>query len=184
MLDSNQGQTRRVSRIFVHPRYNATTIANDAAVLKLSSPVTGIAPAKLATASQDFLENAGRTATIAGWGNMTQQSPDYSEPDTYPDRMREAQVPLVSDSSAEQTYDPIYGPSGFIPPIQVAAGKEGKDTCEGDSGGPMFAKVSGKFTQIGITSWGEGCGAEGYPGVYAEVNATSIRGFITNAASK
>jgi secreted trypsin-like serine protease len=48
----------------------------------------------------------------------------------------------------------------------------------------MFHLADGHFTEIGITSFGEGCGTEGYPGVYAEVNATSIRHFITNAASK
>ncbi len=66
----------------------------------------------------------------------------------------------------------------------VAAGETGKDTCQGDSVGPMFELVSGQYWQTGITSFGAGCGAAGYPGVYAEVNASSIRNFITNAASK
>jgi secreted trypsin-like serine protease len=52
------------------------------------------------------------------------------------------------------------------------------------SGGPIFAKPGGQFTQIGITSWGIGCGAPDRPGVYAEVNNPSIRGFITNTPSK
>src|SRR3712207_769597 len=42
VLSSDQGQERRVSRIFVHPRYNANTNARDAAVLKLGNPVSGI----------------------------------------------------------------------------------------------------------------------------------------------
>lgn len=185
VLDSTQGQVRNVSRVFIHPNWNDNTFAYDAAVLKLSSPVSGIAPIKLATSSQNFLETPGRNATVAGWGNTIAQPADGPSPgSSFPQRMREAQVPIVSDAKAEQTYDAIYGPSGYIPPIQVAAGKTGKDTCQGDSGGPMFAKASGTFTQIGITSWGNGCGAPGYPGVYAEVNNSSIRSFITNAASK
>jgi secreted trypsin-like serine protease len=185
VLDSNQGQMRTVSQIFIHPDWNNRTSANDAAVLKLSSPVSGIPPIKLATSSQDFLESPGRNATVAGWGNTIGQPADGSDAgSSFPNRMREAQVPIVSDSSAEQVYDPIYGPSGYIPPIQVAAGKTGKDSCQGDSGGPIFALAGGKYRQIGITSWGNGCGASGYPGVYAEVNASSIRGFITTAASK
>jgi len=180
VLDSNQGQKRAVSRIFVHPYYNPSLDeAYDAAVLKLSRPVSGIAPVKLATSSQNFLETPGRNATVAGWGNTNKQSPDMSEPDYYANRMREAQVPLVSDSTARSVYGSYYF-SGLM----VAAGQEGKDTCQGDSGGPMFARADGKYTQIGITSFGAGCGAAGYPGVYAEVNASSIRNFITNAASK
>ena len=185
VLDSKQGQKRAVSQIFIHPNWNNNTFANDAAVLKLSSPVSGIAPIRLATSSQDFLESPGRNATVAGWGNTVGQPANGSDAgSSFPNRMREAQVPIVSDSSAEQVYDPIYGPSGYIPPLQVAAGRTGKDTCQGDSGGPIFALAGGKYTQIGITSWGIGCGASGYPGVYAEVNASSIRGFITTAASK
>ena len=30
----------------------------------------------------------------------------------------------------------------------------GKGTCSGDSGGPSFANISGKATQVGITSFG------------------------------
>jgi secreted trypsin-like serine protease len=93
--------------------------------------------------------------------------------------MREAQVPLVSDSQGQS----VYG-SSYFPSLMVAAGETGKDTCQGDSGGPMFAKVSDRYTQIGVTSFGTGCGASGYPGVYAEVNASAIRNFITNAAIK
>jgi secreted trypsin-like serine protease len=66
----------------------------------------------------------------------------------------------------------------------VAAGETGKDTCQGDSGGPMFELVAGQYWQTGITSFGIGCGAPGYPGVYSEVNAASIGSFITNAAGK
>jgi secreted trypsin-like serine protease len=185
VLDRKQGQKRGVSQIFIHPNWDNYTFANDAAVLKLSSPASRITPIKLATSSQDFLESPGLNATVAGWGNTIGQPADGSDAgSSFPNRMREAEVPIVSDSSAEQVYDPIYGPSGYIPPIQVAAGKTGKDTCQGDSGGPIFALAGGKYRQIGITSWGIGCGASGYPGVYAEVNASSIRGFITTAASK
>ena len=172
VLSSNQGQKRRVSRIFVHPSYDPNSSdAYDAAVLKLSSLVSGVAPIMLATASQNFLEAPGRNATVAGWGKT---GSNY-----FPDRMREAQVPIVSDDQAASVYGTSYFKS-----LMVAAGKEGKDTCQGDSGGPMFAKADSNYTQIGITSFGFGCAVAGYPGVYAEVNASSIRSFITNAASK
>jgi secreted trypsin-like serine protease len=49
VLNSDQGQKSWVSRIFIHPRYNGDTVTYDAAVLKLSSSVSGIAPIKLAT---------------------------------------------------------------------------------------------------------------------------------------
>ena len=68
MLDSNQGQKRRVSKIFMHPQYHENRdFAYNAAVLSLSSPVSGIAPIKLATSKQNFLEpGAQRDGLSAG----------------------------------------------------------------------------------------------------------------------
>jgi secreted trypsin-like serine protease len=182
-LNSDQGEARGIrslSNIIVHPRYHGDrNLAYDAAVINLDSPVR-FSPIKRATADQDRLERPGRKARIAGWGNMIKQTPPlYLEPNRYPNRMREASVPLVSDSRARD----VYG-SSYVARVMVAAGKEGKDTCQGDSGGPMWAATSQGRRQIGITSFGEGCGARGYPGVYTEVNAPSIRSFITDAASR
>ena len=52
-LDSDQGQVRRVSRISVHPYYDGSKDDYDAAVLELSAPVSGIAPIRLATSTQN-----------------------------------------------------------------------------------------------------------------------------------
>ena len=53
---------------------------------------------------------------------------------------------------------------------QICAGEiaGGKDSCQGDSGGPLFIidqivkKV--KFVQVGIVSYGDGCGEVYKPG--------------------
>jgi len=198
VLNSDQGQKRRVSRIYIHPRYNGDSATYDAAVLKLSSPVSGIAPIKLATSSQNYLERPGRKATVAGWGSTTARPacrPSFVSP-VFANRMRQAQVPIVSDATADQLYQDIcrfIGPRylHYTPRLMVAAGGTAKDTCQGDSGGPLFVSrapdngaSSAKYTQIGITSFGPGCGTERYPGVYTEVNNPSIRSFIKSAASK
>jgi secreted trypsin-like serine protease len=43
------------------------------------------------------------------------------------------------------------------------------DTCQGDSGGPLVAKAGDKWVQIGIVSWGEGCGIPKLHGVYTRL---------------
>lgn len=178
VLSSGRGQTRRVSRISIHPRYNGfTSLTYDAAVLTLKRPVRNIAPIRPAGIAQNRLEKPGRLARVAGWGNTIKQPPNGNNGGNYPDRMREARVPIVSDARARDVYGPRY-----VGALMVAAGRGGKDACDGDSGGPMFATLAGKRYQIGITSFGRGCGARGNPGAYTEVNAVAIRRFIVRAA--
>jgi trypsin len=176
---SNQGQVRSWESIYCHLDYNArNNNAYDAAVINLGGAMKGIKPINLPTSTQNNLEKPGRKATVAAWGNTFANPPDPPGQPSFPDRMHQAQVPIVSDARAKQVYGQDY-----VPPVMIPADGNGVDTCQGDSGGPLFAQVSGKYTQIGITSWGKGCAA-GKPGVYAEVNNPSIRNFITNAAAK
>jgi hypothetical protein len=76
--------------------------------------------------------------------------------------------------------DPYYRPR--LGETTVCAAREGKDTCTGDSGGPLLLSyvrrrpgsgqvVDGDTVQIGIVSWGKGCAQEGRPGVYTRVAA-------------
>jgi secreted trypsin-like serine protease len=175
-LNSKEGQTRQVSRVAVHPAYDEAP--NDAAVLTLSAPVTGIVPIRLAAntpADNDF-ENSGILLTTAGWGNRIFQPANGSNRSDYPQRMYEVDVPVVSDHDCNDTYSGEVDPS-----LELCAGEEGKDSCQGDSGGPLFIEESGGgFVLLGIVSWGYGCG-DSYPGVYTEVNSPSIAGFIADA---
>ncbi len=102
------------------------------------------------------------------------QSITGSNAEKDPDRMREAEVSVVSDTSAKQTYG-----SSYVPSLMGAAFATGTGTSQGDGGGPMFSYVSGSgYTQIGIISFGAGCGAPEHPGVYTEINNSSVRSFI------
>jgi secreted trypsin-like serine protease len=215
VLSSNQGQVRFTTKAAVHPKHDPARLHNyDAAVLQLNRKVIGIEPIKLATSKQNYLERPGRDAKVAGWGNTTQTPacPPFPQAD-FPNHMREAQVPIISDSKAAQAYRQLPQCAGeltFVPQLMIAAGGKGKDTCQGDSGGPLFVRTpgngdgdngdgdngdddrdnggnggsSGKYTQIGITSFGPGCAYKDFPGAYTEVNNPSIRSFITNAARK
>jgi secreted trypsin-like serine protease len=181
-LDQNRGQLRSVpfSHRFIHPRYDGNRRGDvyDAAVLKLSRPVKGIKPIKLATARQNDLEKPGRILTAAGWGSVRSKPQSVED---YPKRMREVSVPVVSDTRAKRAYQ-SQG-LRYLPSLQVAAGKKGNGACFGDSGGPLFD--SGSRTQVGVTSYGfGGCGRARYPAVYTEVNSSEIGNWILSAAKR
>ena len=183
MLGSGQGKVRRVERlrdISTLPRGPPTTSDSyEGAVIELDRPVGGIEPIKPTTARQDFLERPGRLATVIGWGNTTSQPPFGGAGENFPRRLREAEVPLVSDAEAREAYGRLYNPVAM-----VAAGKKGKDACQGDSGGPLFDTVEGKRYQIGIVSTGLGCARTRFPGVYAEVNAPRVRDFVERTTTR
>ena len=40
----------------------------------------------------------------------------------------------------------------------------------GDGGGPLAVNENGRYTVVGISSFGEGCGEE-FPGVYTRVSS-------------
>lgn len=76
------------------------------------------------------------------------------------------EVPLVSNSECSTT----YGKLGMIITDRqlCAGGAAGKDSCTGDSGGPLMTFKSDEevWYAEGIVSYGAGCGRAGWPGVY------------------
>ncbi len=179
VISPSQGQVRAATTAFIHPNFNLSRNHRfNAAVLELDSPVTGIRPISIATARQDNLETPGRKLTVAGWGVRV------DVPFGLTNRMREVSVPVVSDAVAQWAYASLSGRLRFFPDEMVAAGAEGKDSCRGDGGGPLFNVGTDRTTQVGIVTYGRGCARAGFPGVYTEVNNPEVRSFIVNAAQQ
>jgi secreted trypsin-like serine protease len=157
-LNGTNGTVSTVSSIWRHPNFSTTTYSNDVVVLTLSAAVS-YTPIAYATASQTSLYTAGTTARILGWGTTSSGGSSSNQ-------LRTATVPTVSDSSCTSSYG-----SEYIAGTMVCAGytSGGTDTCQGDSGGPLI--IGGVLA--GITSWGYGCAAAGYPGVYSRLTTFS-----------
>ena len=182
VLTSNQGQRRSVQKIAIHPRWSRTTFSYDAAVITLAQPIVGIRPI-LVTPGLAALERPGKPVTISGWGNTLAQPIGSDAGSSFPDRMREVAVPIVSPTTCDAalTFDGVHL---LDRQTMLCAGRAGRDTCHGDSGGPLFTRaLAGRYVQVGITSWGVGCAAAGYPGVYTKLSNRSIGSFILTAAT-
>ena len=65
-----------------------------------------------------------------------------------------------------------------------ATSNEYKDTCNGDSGGPLFVRGENADldVQVGIVSWGFRCASPGYSGVYTKVS--EITGWINDEVTR
>lgn len=179
VLDSTQGQRRSVREVAVHPRWQASTFAYDAAIVTLSEPVRGIRPIRLATPADAGRTGAGRLVTATGWGDVKAQ-PSGGDP-SYPRRLREVTMAMVSPRTCATalTFD---GQQFLDQATMLCAGGTGRDSCQGDSGGPLFTRsATGRYVQLGITSWGVGCAA-GFPGVYTRLGNRCIRAFVLEGA--
>jgi secreted trypsin-like serine protease len=179
VLTSDQGQKRRVVDIAIHPRYDPITARFDVAIVYLRTPIVGIDPIDLVTPGTDALERPGRPAIATGWGNTIAQPVGPGEGGVhYPDRLREVTVPIVSHAECATAYG-ADGNNYIHKTSMLCAGLTGKDTCQGDSGGPLFVPaITGGYIQIGITSWGAGCAATGYPGVYTRLSGKPVGNFV------
>jgi secreted trypsin-like serine protease len=159
--NSTAGVTAKVTKIWIHPSYNADASTSDVSVLTLDRNLTyGTLP--LATSADSALYTAGTSSTILGWGTTS----SGGSASRY---LLKATVPVTSNATCTTAYGTEYKSAHM-----VCAGypQGGTDTCQGDSGGPLVA--GGKL--IGVTSWGEGCALAGKPGVYSRVSsyATAI----------
>lgn len=155
---STGGQLLGVAEIRIHPSYRPER--HDLALLRLDRPTS--APAQpLATPADAALWQPGDRVTVTGWGNI---DPDRAR---YPTRLREAEMPVVADGICDQIYGDAFSASLMLCAGLLATG--GVDACQGDSGGPLVARRQGGWVQVGITSWGVGCGLAKFPGVYTEV---------------
>lgn len=161
LSDESQGQVHEVDEVRVHP-----TI--DAAMVHLTTP-TSSAAIKLAGSSDNDLEAEGTRVTVAGWGDQLPTMGLFST-----NELRYTDLKVVGDPKCAQRQPGFRGAS------EMCAAEVLTDSCNGDSGGPLWGVKNGVKVQVGIVSYGI-CGVWELPGVYTEVNNSSVSQFIAGA---
>ncbi|CAH1405897.1 unnamed protein product [Nezara viridula] len=164
---------RTIDKRIPYPSYKASQPYHDIALFKLDSAVvfsTYIYPICLHT-NRDI---TSKIATAMGWGRTSGRGSTSK-------KLLEVNIDVYNDTECMR-----FMHSGWVrilfrwdsdaDQIICAGLPDGsKDTCEGDSGGPLAVLDPGKRirTQIGITSFGKQCGNKDYPdspGVYTRVS--------------
>ncbi|XP_064150857.1 testisin-like [Loxodonta africana] len=156
----------QVERIVMNPNFGGQS-PYDIALLKLASSVTykkNIQPVCVVDSTMEFQNRTD--CWVTGWGRI--QEHKELEP---PYNLQEVQISIINTTTCNH----LYYQSGFRSIIwgdMVCAGTEDgtKDACNGDSGGPLVCELDNVWYQIGVVSWGVGCGRPNRPGVYTNVS--------------
>merc|ERR1712130_1004432 len=94
---------------------------------------------------------------------------------TYPENLKELEIKTIATDECMDVHS--YGRfSNFkvYEESMLCAGymAGGKDSCVGDSGGPMICVEDNRPVLRGVVSWGYKCAARNFPGVYARVSTS------------
>lgn len=144
-----------VTNMTIHANYSSTTFANDIMLMKIGSFLNGPYVTLNFNASIPSVE---ADITAIGFG----QTSETGMPST---TLQKVDLKSISGKSCSRYY-------GINDTVQLCNGgppEGGKDTCGGDSGGPLFLK--GTNTQVASVSYGRGCARAGVPAVNVRISA-------------
>ncbi|KHJ41835.1 trypsin [Trichuris suis] len=141
----------------VTDNYDPKTQQNDIAIVVLKRSFKFNDKIQHACLPKKKLENVQCYAV--GWGATEKNGEDS---------------PLLRAVSAGILDDKVCRMPHFDKEKQFCAGTltGGRDSCQGDSGGPLICTRNGaKYIQVGIISFGKGCGKKNQAGFYTKVAA-------------
>ncbi|XP_008826384.1 serine protease 55 [Nannospalax galili] len=150
----------QVISVVWHKDFERLTMDSDIALLLLASPITFSGLTVPICMPPQPAPSRWHECWVAGWG-MT-NSVDKNSMTT--DLMK---VPmLIIDWEECSQIFPKLTQNMLCAAYENE--NESYDACQGDSGGPLVCNIKpgSKWYQVGIISWGRGCGQKGFPGIY------------------
>jgi len=177
-LSNGAEDAKAVKRIYMHPDFELEiTLDNDIALIELVDSVDNpsINILDLPSTEQFAIDNS--PVTVIGWGGRVGYDAGAGPTSDFPDVLHQVDLQLLTNEQCKETLanslsdpdlEPILPSQIGITNAMICAAQVGggKGSCQGDSGGPLIVNTNEGWQQIGVVSWGIGCAADGYPGVY------------------
>ncbi|ODM92147.1 Proclotting enzyme [Orchesella cincta] len=151
-----------VADVFVHENYNRYSYKNDIAVIKLAkSAYFDKRIRSICLPSPDLSDEdlVNKPAIVTGFGTIYYGGP-------VSDKLMEITVPIWNLTECQAAYTQPVEPTNLCAGVRQGS----RDSCQGDSGGPLQLQLRGRWTTVGVVSWGIRCAEPGYPGVYSKVS--------------
>lgn len=165
--ETTKVQTIHSKRVHVHPQFSRLQLANDIALIELESDVQfneNVQPVCLPSKTNSFRD--GTQAFVSGWGYTKYRG-------TLPSTLHIVGVPLLSQQRCQEMYNKAKVLRRINENVLCAGYEQGgKDSCEGDSGGPLMLRMPGQktWTVVGLVSNGVRCAEPNLPGIYTRVS--------------
>eukprot|EP00562_Extubocellulus_spinifer_P002206 CAMPEP_0178472456 /NCGR_PEP_ID=MMETSP0696-20121128/1578_1 /TAXON_ID=265572 /ORGANISM="Extubocellulus spinifer, Strain CCMP396" /LENGTH=416 /DNA_ID=CAMNT_0020099643 /DNA_START=149 /DNA_END=1399 /DNA_ORIENTATION=- len=167
-------QTRDIAEIVPHPKYDETTSDYDFALLKLNWPVTDMYLLENLMRLDYFNDvdkslKHGDILTAIGLGHLDEGSESTINVPTF---LQEVDLEYISEHKCRSKGWPSLTNRMMCAMDPTPKNDLNEDACFGDSGGPLVATRNGRDIQVGVVSFGSGCGRDS-PGIYARVSKVS-----------
>ncbi|XP_046972544.1 phenoloxidase-activating enzyme-like [Vanessa cardui] len=148
-----------VKSVIKHPGFNRALRINDIGIVEMTHSATFSDFIKtICLPPANYMSEFSRNTnfTVAGWGNDNSIRNEVK---------LQVTVPFMPTDQCTK----VQG--NEILDTQICAGGiKGKDSCSGDSGGPLMYEKDQIYYAVGVVSYGrELCGTEGVPAVYTNV---------------
>ncbi len=188
----------RIERVVVFGSYSrAGNKKNDVALLRIE-PIPGQTDPAVAARAQPIRILGSRPGdralalqdrvTVTGWGiTGAHENGDIRDLTKRPLRqspeLLEVGLQVKPQTDCRDKVAGAAARGGLGAGVICAGGSanEAKDSCSGDSGGPMTRVQGRERVLVGLVSWGVGCGIKGRPGLYANVTDPAILKWIERA---
>ncbi|XP_052862909.1 venom serine protease-like [Anopheles cruzii] len=156
--DTSYSTLLRVASVTNHPSYQANPSSNDISIVRTADQIVfnaGVGPVCLPFA-QSTATFAGSVVVATGWGTL-----DFGSPASKV--LQKVSLNVITQQSCQSQMPNILA-------SHICTYTPGRDTCQYDSGGPLYLTSGGYLYLVGVVNYGVGC-ATSKPSVSARVTS-------------